>query len=215
MHTVDFRGEKLYFKETPTAPMLLNKIFNDNYKVFERGLTFSPGDVILDIGANEGIFSILMAKAFPGVKIVALEPISRTFNDLKENCSLNNVELDARQVGVGHDVPELIVSKVYSVGSTGMCTFNPEEQYREPVVLIPLDSILREFPAVKLMKIDIEGMEYNALYDSKLLDKIEYCVAEFHINSLLSNQGHAINDLATFVGSKTNLLYYAPCVMAE
>lgn len=215
MYTVDFRGEILNFKETPTAPALLNEIFNDNYKIFERGLTFSPGDVIIDVGANEGMFSILMAKAFPGVKIVALEPVIGTFQDLQENCRINDVEVDARQVGIGSGYSELMVCKMNSGGSTAVCTFDPKHHYMEPVTLVSLDSILEEFPVVKLLKIDIEGMEYNALYPCKLLERIEYCVAEFHINTKLINQGYGMNELATFVGSKMDLGYYATCRMAE
>jgi len=215
MYTVDFNGQILNFKDTPTLPALINEMFTDNYKIFERGLKLSLGDVVIDVGANEGVFTVLIAKAFPGVKIVALEPVARTFNDLLENCRTNNVEVDARQVGIGSGYSELIVSKTYSGGSTAVCTFNPEHHYMETVNLVSLDSILEEFPEVKLLKIDIEGMEYNALYDCKLLDRIEYCVAEFHINNKLLNQGYGMNELATFIGSKMNLVYYATCKMAE
>ena len=71
----DFRGHKFYFKETKDAPLLIQEIFADNYGVLAKGIEFRQGDVILDVGANEGLFSILMSKLYPQTRIIALEPV--------------------------------------------------------------------------------------------------------------------------------------------
>jgi hypothetical protein len=83
------------------------------------------------------------------------------------------------------------------------------------VELKTLDGILEPLHSVKLMKMDIEGMEYDAVYPSRLLDKVENVVMEIHTNKKLQERLFSINELATFIGSKTSLVFFQPCYMAE
>jgi len=55
---------------------------NDTYRL--RQLDFQP-DVILDIGANIGTFSWFCSQLFPKAKIIAVEPNTDNFNNLKNN----------------------------------------------------------------------------------------------------------------------------------
>ncbi|RPH75522.1 hypothetical protein EHM76_01465, partial [bacterium] len=61
----EFRGHKFHFNDTRDSPGLLQEIFSDNYLVLKKNIKFEKGDVILDLGANEGFFSIMMAKLYP------------------------------------------------------------------------------------------------------------------------------------------------------
>ena len=89
MIELDYKNNHFFFEETPTAPALVNEIFQDNYRIFERGIKFEPGDVVLDIGANEGLFSIMLAKLYPYLRIIAFEPVPRTFFQMIRNIGLN------------------------------------------------------------------------------------------------------------------------------
>ena len=54
------------------------------------------GDVIIDIGANVGLFSIKCSKLKPNAKIIALEPFPDNFRFLKQNLisfDISNVEI--------------------------------------------------------------------------------------------------------------------------
>lgn len=220
--TVEYMGKTFYFYESPTLQMLINEIFSDNYKIFERGIEFQPGDIVVDIGANEGIFSIMMARLHPEIKVVCCEPVPDTYFRLMRNIGLNGVaNVEAHCVGIGEkaEVVPLVVNNNFSVGSSGVQQhYDPETNRKVLVTIMPLDSFLRTrvVGKVKLMKMDIEGMEYDALYPSKLLEEVEYFVGEFHINTFLKDvKGRDVKELATFVGSKTNLIYYEACQMAE
>lgn len=56
------------------------------YKILE------PGYNVFDIGANIGWYSLNFAKAYPGIKVFAFEPIPGTFGILKRNIELNRME---------------------------------------------------------------------------------------------------------------------------
>ena len=212
------------FTNTPTSPQLIHEIFTDNYKIFSRGLQFQPDDIILDIGANEGMFSIMMAKLFPFTRIIALEPVQKTFFTMIKNIGLNNItNIHPYNLGVGgrSNKSEIIYcDKVYSGGSSMVVTPNFEAQDIVNIEVVAFDDIfdIRKFPEinrVKLLKMDIEGAEYETLYNSTCLPRIDNMVAEFHINTRLESMGYDINELATWVGSKTNLVYFEKMRMAD
>ena len=218
-NNIDFK-----FTNTPTVPQLIQEIFTDNYKIFERGIQFQPNDIILDIGANEGIFSIMMAKLFPFTRIIAFEPVQKTFFTMIKNIGLNNVtNIHPYNLGVGgkSSKSEIIYcDKTYSGGSSMVVTPNFEAQDIVNIEVVALDDIfdLRKFPEVnrvKLLKIDIEGAEYETFYNSTCLSKVDNVVAEFHINDRLVGMGYDINELATWVGSKCRLVYFERMRMAD
>ena len=212
------------FTNTPTSPQLIHEIFTDNYKIFSRGLQFQPDDIILDIGANEGMFSIMMAKLFPFTRIIALEPVQKTFFTMIRNIGLNNVtNIHPYNLGVGgrSNKSEIIYcDKVYSGGSSMVVTPNFESQDIVNIEVVAFDDIfdIRKFPEinrVKLLKMDIEGAEYETLYNSTCLPRVDNMVAEFHINDRLTGMGYDINELATWVGSQTKLVYFEKMRMAD
>jgi len=221
MITHEFRGIKFHFNESPQIQELVNEIFSDNYKVFYRNLSIRPGDVILDIGACEGVFSIMMGKVFPDSRVISFEPVRRTFFQFMRNLGLNGANnVEAVNMGVGKEpgtIPMAIGQSNWSGGSSGVMTFNPALHEMTTVDVITLDEVFErhKIDRCRLLKMDIEGMEYDALYGSKVLDRVDYMVGEFHINQKLQERGRDISELATWVGEKTNLIYFERCRMAE
>jgi FkbM family methyltransferase len=221
--SVAYNNIEFQFTNTPTASQLIHEIFTDNYKVLERKLNLASG-VILDIGANEGMFSILMAKLFPTTRILSFEPVPKTFFTMIKNIGLNNItNIYPYNLGVGgkSNKSEIIYcDKVYSGGSSMVVKPNPDSQDMINIEVVALDDIFNptKFPfidRVKLLKMDIEGAEYETLYNSTILPRVDNMVAEFHINDRLTGMGYDINELATWVGSQTNLVYFEKMRMAD
>jgi FkbM family methyltransferase len=218
--TKEFNGKKFYFYNTPTIQALINEIFADNYDVFKSKMTFSPGDVILDLGACEGVFSILMAKTFPLVRIISLEPVPSTFAVMIRNIGLNGVtNITPTNLGVGKSTgPSIIFTDPNnSGGSTSWNTFIEGVQERTPVSLITFDDIFPMFKLekIKLLKMDIEGAEYETLYTAKRLSDCENLVAEFHINSRLEYQSRRVDGLISWVSNRTRVVHVDVCKMCE
>jgi FkbM family methyltransferase len=212
-------GTTYYFNDTPTIGLLVDEIFNDSYKIFAMNLEFRPGDIVLDIGANEGVFSIMLAKLYPYIKVVAVEPVQRTFFQLMRNIGLNgitNIEPLCVGVGAAPGQIDMIVSNEMSGGSSGaQKELNLASEHVEKVEIVTLDSLLARHERVRLLKMDIEGMEYEALYPSQELSRVDNFVGEFHMNKSLHDQGRDMEQLAAFLGARTYLLYFTRCQMAE
>jgi ribosomal protein L11 methylase PrmA len=50
-------------------------------------------EVIIDIGANTGVYSLIAKTVNPGAKVFAFEPVERVFEKLQGNCRLNNYDI--------------------------------------------------------------------------------------------------------------------------
>src|SRR5690606_28671555 len=58
--------------------------------------------VILDIGANTGVYSFLAAAVNPNAKVIAFEPVHRTAEIFRKNLKLNGSEVVLHQVAVSN-----------------------------------------------------------------------------------------------------------------
>lgn len=219
--THEFQSHKFYFNATRDAPALIQEIFADNYKVLEKNIEFNPGDIILDIGANEGMFSIMMAKLYPHARVIALEPVPRTYYQLVRNIGLNGcMNIDSYNIGVGkpgQKTTMLNVSKDFSGGSTSLCEYNPDHHDRIEVNLVSLDEAfgLYGIDRCRLAKIDAEGMEYEILYGATVLPRVDFMTMEIHNNHKLEFLGRRMDGLVTWVSNKTQLIHVDLCKMAE
>ena len=54
-------------------------------EVYTRHYVPRPGDIVIDGGANVGLFSLLIARREPGCRVLAYEPIQENFDLLKAN----------------------------------------------------------------------------------------------------------------------------------
>src|SRR5256885_13988779 len=64
-----------------------------------------PIHTCVDVGANIGLASLLMSELVPSAKIIAFEPVPRTFEYLAENIRQNRCEprISAHRLAVGRE----------------------------------------------------------------------------------------------------------------
>ena len=60
-----------------------------------------PDDHFVDVGANVGVFSVLIGTRVPGVRISAIEPYPPVVANLRQNLSVNDLDVDVYDSAVG------------------------------------------------------------------------------------------------------------------
>ena len=126
-----------------------------------------PGDVAMDVGANVGLFTVLLAGAVGSQGLViACEPGSRNFEHLGENLKLNglsNVRLFRRALGNTSGQAKLYASTV--IGNSSLSGGSKESSAYEEVELIEGDRLIaaEKLPVPRAVKIDVEGFEYAVI----------------------------------------------------
>lgn len=128
------------------------------------------GGVVLDIGANIGMYSLLMARWVGETgHVYAFEPAPEPLQALRDHVSLNN--LSDRIEVIGQAVSNASgEATFYAHAANGENSLNPDYGKRVLVAeavrveVITIDDFCRENEIKPtLLKIDIEGFEFHAL----------------------------------------------------
>jgi FkbM family methyltransferase len=165
------------------------------------------GDVFVDVGANEGFFSVLASRLVGTTgRVVSIEPQSRLQNVLQMNLLANgasNVLVLQRLISDEDGIARLWLSPDMNPGSSGLFlnTRYPTRYEMVPqVTLVHLIESLR-LDKIKLLKIDIEGYEYEAILGSRSLFEqtvIDYVALELH-PTLLKRRGKSQDEVLRFL----------------
>lgn len=166
-----------------------------------------PSSTFVDIGANEGFFSILASNLIgPSGKVVAVEPQSRLQAVTHRNFELNhcsNVSLVQYAVSDKECDAELSLSPDTNTGSTSL---NQSTHYHLPMEVIPTIKLSTLFDnsgidTADLVKMDIEGFEYEAVLGSPELfvtHRIKAFALELHPTAL-KKRGLDPQDITDFL----------------
>lgn len=124
-------------------------------------------NVILDIGANTGLYSLIANAVSPKAKVVAVEPVERIFRKLETNVALNNngittllaVVSDHTGKATLYDQP--LQEHVYSVSVEA--DWNSTNAHLKPIEVdaFTVTDILKDIGSISvdLLKIDVETHE--------------------------------------------------------
>ena len=148
------------------------KIFKDNVKV---------GDTVVDLGANIGYFTLILAKLVgPTGKVFAFEPDPRNLTLLKKNIEYNNyknVIIVPKAVSNVNDKCTLYVgqktfgqNKIYKPKKTRTQKFVPTDS--ETIRLDDFFKANNLLDKISFIKMDIEGAEVLALSGMKKILKL-------------------------------------------
>jgi FkbM family methyltransferase len=134
----------------------------------------SPGDHVIDVGANIGVHTLIMSKRVGSTgKVLAIEPYPPVQAKLARVLSANGVtNVEVLPIAVADAPGTLTLSAETETYNQGVATLYPADAAESegiPVATDTLDNVVRAraLPALKLMKMDIQGGEYPALRGGK------------------------------------------------
>jgi FkbM family methyltransferase len=178
-------GYQFYTNSTAKeeAQFFYKEIFHDkSYDVAEL-----PDDaVIVDAGANIGLFSLYMKQRHPSSRILAFEPAPESVQTFKRNMQLHKITgVDIHQCGLGRD--EDVGQLTFYPILPGNSTLHPQQKL-DTLALLPDNHPLRgawteniekisidikplswflgripDLTRIDLLKVDVEGAELDAL----------------------------------------------------
>ena len=164
--------------EHPTDLIVISEIFEEGQ--YENPPLRAP-KLIIDAGSHIGTSVSYFATRYPGARVVALEASPRTFSRLEKHVErLPNVEVLNVALGAGNGTAQFVERK-----ASWESSFAParDDEKSIPIPVSTLDSVLDRVGAerVDLLKLDIEGAEYDVLRASPPdPDRIVAIVGELH-----------------------------------
>jgi len=169
---------------------------------FQHGLNINNEDIIIDIGAHIGLFSLYASQYCKKGKIFCFEPIKNNFDLLEENIMLNkikNVFPYNLAVSSNTSTTTIYLSKDEAAHSMYLKNSNPIV-----VKSTSLEKIFYDHQIEKcdLLKLDCEGAEYDIfeILSESLFYKINKIVLEYHFadskNNLISGLVKKLENLS-------------------
>jgi FkbM family methyltransferase len=159
-------------------------------------------EVLIDVGANIGIYTLIFASRYPGAKIISIEASQTIFEKLKINYELNKLlssdrskvvlfnravsDTDDEWVEYYENHSMSTISKEYLNGlraprSNACC----DQINRNMVKTMTIDTLVasQNLDKISLLKIDVEGAEVLVLEGAKATlthKKIKNLIIEYH-----------------------------------
>lgn len=129
-------------------------------RVYQLDLVPFTPDLVLDLGANIGLFTLLAAKQWPGASLVCVEPHPTTFSFLCDNLALNGV-VNAIKLQCALDAATGVK---FLENDGAVFQALSERATSTRVMTLRLDSLIPARSDLKLLiKMDIEGSEVPVL----------------------------------------------------
>lgn len=153
----------------------LNRLYeNRNHDIYSNGeltvlkkISGTDPSVIIDAGANVGDYSLMVNKIAPECKIFALEPVEQTFKKLVTNTNGKKNIIPVRK-GLYNSNCSMEInlypsdehSSIFELEGTGI-----KPGGRQIIELVKGDDFIKQnqISVVDLLKLDVEGAEYDAL----------------------------------------------------
>lgn len=183
-------GLRCYIRSGTNDKSRLQEIFfNEVY--LRSDYEVKSGDMIFDIGANIGLFSLQLAFRNRNIKIYAFEPHRENYDLLKRNIEINSLDnIYPLNFGLGSKKG---ICKLYNSRNTGGHSMVEDREFHERNGLLEvydevdvedISSFIedRHIEWIDLLKIDIEGGEYDLLYSmsKEVISRIGCIIMEYH-----------------------------------
>ncbi len=170
---------------------------NDTIEILSAFVT--PKSIFVDGGAHIGTLAIPLARK--AKQTIAYEADAYTCDILRKNVEQNGVSVDVRQNGIGREASQGEMVSVRD-GNAGAHTLIVGTG---GVVVVKLDDELQH---VDVLKLDVEGMELDALLGAQHLIEMSHPVVLFEVNiSQLRVHGTSIIALGAFFQERNYYLY--------
>lgn len=168
--------------------------------VTELNLEDDDDRIAIDIGANIGIYTLLLSHLYPKCKVISIEASQTIFEKLKLNCQLNNLLPGSNLVLLNKAVSDKDGTRVEFYEKHSMSTMSKEfltsisskiitnkddELHKEIVKTVTIDNLAEtaNINEISFLKIDVEGAEVLVLKGAINIlteKKVRNMIIEYH-----------------------------------
>jgi FkbM family methyltransferase len=194
-------GKTVRLRDIPGSPWaadVLDEFGRGMYAITE--LAFSPGDVVLDVGAHIGGVSVVLATLHPKIRIVAYEPSSSNYAALVENLKQNGIEnvTPVRQAVMGERGELTLTWAPHATAGSTVGLSDAARRAREAggwssetVTCVTLDDVFATHGIERCswLKLDCEAAEWGIMAKTGMLERIDRISLELHLPASRQHEG--------------------------
>jgi FkbM family methyltransferase len=190
-----------------TNEYMFREILDD--RVYEKFFSVKDNDIVLDIGANVGVFPFsIQNKRLK--RLICVEPSLSIVDALKKNLHKLGYDTDVYPVGIGQKTGTQHITEYDWIFGDHSDTFE-SITFKELLQRSKLDHI-------DFMKIDCEGGEYNVFTQANhpfLTNNVGYIVGEWHLFGMENGIEKWNIFVDQYLRGKRNFRVFEPYVWKE
>ncbi len=168
---------------------IYKEIYSAKYLTAFESFLPKNGDVVFDVGAGEGFYSILMKQLNPNITVYAFEPFDGVLGLMREHFKIN--EIDGVKV-TGKAMFDCDASGYYvfkhDYGSGYVSLQKPDigndselDVFHADFIRLDTFAAQNNIKKINILKIDVEGAEVGVLKGAgNFLNNVEKIVLEYH-----------------------------------
>ena len=171
-------GTRFQLQARTTDLAAVNEAVILNPYLSSGAIVLSDDATVVDIGANIGDFTVLVARRCPRGRVLAVEPVARSAKVIAAQVALNrlsNVTIVHAALGAA--------SRIAAIGDAGMSSRLVDGGSGDAVPVVTLERLMTEHQigTVDLLKLDCEGAEWDILPAAEaVLPRVRQITMEFH-----------------------------------
>jgi FkbM family methyltransferase len=152
------------------------------------GYEIREDDIVIDVGAHIGTFSLMAAKAARRGMVYAFEPEAEAYRLLLENIGMNGFDnILAMNTGIYSERKSLLLN-VFDTDNTGLSSIydRDDNKLKKRILIecVTLEEVFEKNGIEKcgFLKMDCEGSEFPVLHGlpRKYFDRIDRIAMEYH-----------------------------------
>jgi FkbM family methyltransferase len=200
---VNFQGCKLVIRPFLFSEVIMVSGLWEPYvkSILQREI--KSNSIIVDVGANIGIYAIPLAKK--AQKVIAFEPHPKTSEILVESIKLNNLDNITVEKKIAGDTKRMVKYKMSPVPQESRIISEHESQANSIIQAecMDLDSILMTEDRIDWILLDVEGSELSVLMGAKnmlrkyspniIFESYDQNIAK--VRQLLENLGYSVRHI--------------------
>jgi FkbM family methyltransferase len=173
---LDYEPRELFLRiDSPAVLVRLRACAKEPWTVAWIESDVGPGEVLYDVGANTGPYSLIAASAGEGRRVVALEPAGTTYGSLLVNVALNELATTITPLPIAlSDATGLATLELsslepgdalHTLDDVPVRYSSSPSTLRQPTLAYRLDDLVTQLdvPFPNHLKIDVDGAELAIL----------------------------------------------------
>lgn len=178
---------------------LINEIFLDNDYYFYCD---NKRPYIIDCGSNIGISILYFKHLYPDCEIIGFEANPYTYEVLQKNMlqnKLKNIKIENLALSDSKSELKFYIDESNYGSLTGSINSNRGGKKELIVNADKLSNYIRNIDTIDLVKMDVEGAEFNIindLFNENLISKVNQYIIEYHLNV---EGDDSLNTLSSFL----------------
>lgn len=196
-------------------------MFNEQSEYALFNALIRPGDVVVDAGANIGLYSLLGAlRSGPTGKVVAFEPAQQALVLLKDNISANKMDSQISMLPIclgSHNGSTSFYEAEQSSFSGMIDTGRSAVDNVREVPVRRLDDVLSEMgiPEIAFIKVDVEGAEAQVLEGAMQVLETSDAIIELEISTKNGDAAETNVIMEALAQLEERFNYVAYCISSD